>query len=73
MCVGPPSPPKPQPPPAPPPVAPIEPASVPDDGSGSRARRRARVQAGGRRSTLMTGAGGVLGEPNVGRPTLLGG
>mgnify|MGYP003152477468 CR=1 FL=1 len=46
---------------------------APDDDGGSRLRRRARVQASGRRSTLMTGPSGVSNDPNVGRTTLLGG
>jgi hypothetical protein len=46
---------------------------APDDDGGSRARRRARVQASGRRSTLMTGPYGVMEQANVGRTTLLGG
>jgi len=72
MCVGPPDPPK---PPPPPPPAPLVETNLPpaDSGDGAQARRRARVQAGGRRSTLMTTPSGVLGEPNIGRPTLLGG
>lgn len=53
-----------------------EPTAAPvggEPGEGARSRRRARVQASGRRSTLMTGPSGVLDDPNVGRTTLLGG
>ena len=53
--------------------APVSGGSVEGSGEGGRSRRRARVQARGRRSTLMTGPSGVVDDPNVGRATLLGG
>ena len=83
MCAGPVAPifRRPSPPPAPAPVAATvsaPSASAPQrdtsgDGYSAQSRRRARVQAGGRRSTLMSTPAGVLGEPNIGRATLLGG
>jgi len=76
MCVSPPSPPSP--PTRPPPV--VEPLpvrravdSVDDTGENAQARRRARVQARGRRATLMTGPSGITEQANLGRATLLGG
>ena len=75
MCVSPPSPPAPPPPPIvePRPVERPDDSVMAEDDGGSKARRRARVQARGRRSTLMTGPSGVTEQANLGRATLLGG
>tara|TARA_R100001594_G_scaffold26371_2_gene51144 strand:+ start:4714 stop:4935 length:222 start_codon:yes stop_codon:yes gene_type:complete len=73
MCVGPTSPPKPPPPPPPPVVEPSVQPTDGDSGEDAQIRRRARVQASGRSSTLWTTPSGILGEPNIGRTTLLGG
>ena len=76
MCFSP-SPPRAAPPPPPPPPPVAAAASVTGDISGdgrsATDRRRGRVQAAGRRQNVLTGPGGVLGEPNIGRRTLLGG
>ena len=76
MCVSPPSPPS-DPTPQPPPpiierprVAP--PDSEDDSGEAAQDRRRARVQARGRRGTMLTGSQGVTENPNLGIRTLLG-
>jgi len=75
MCITP-DPPPPSPPSPPPAPMGTEPTAAPvggEPGEGARSRRRARVQASGRRSTLMTGPTGVMNEANIGRTTLLGG
>lgn len=59
------------PPPPPPPPAPT-PVQVDEEIlQKQRAKRRQRLQAAGRAGTILTAGG--LGDPNVGRNTLLGG
>jgi hypothetical protein len=69
MCVGgggaPPPPPPPAPMPAPKPVA--DEIIVPGDSK----RKRALAGAAGRGGNILTGGGGDLGQPNIGK-TLLG-
>jgi hypothetical protein len=76
MCVSPPSPPTPRPPPVvePLPVRRAADSVIPEDATGenAQARRRARVQARGRRGTMLTGAEGVTETPSLGIRTLLG-
>lgn len=68
------------PPPPAPPAAPPAPPPVPSvaqaDEAGDKARRAARLQ-GGRATTILTGAQGLVGTEAIARPTatkvLLGG
>ena len=73
MCVG--SAPAPSPPPPLPPPPLLSPPPVPGEDTivtGDQKRKRALAGAAGRDS-ILTGAGGVAGEANLGTRSLLGG
>ena len=55
-----------------PPSAEAESASAAAGSNAARASERKRAAAGGRASTLLTGASGLTAEPRVERKTLLG-